>query len=69
MCAHRGKIEIEAEPRQWGSVRRLIKGVIVRVLRLIAAHLHPEPAPLRTPTSSAPRGLNSTIKTPAPHKN
>lgn len=56
MCAHRGKIEIEAEPRQWGSVWRLIKGVIVHVLRLIAAHLHPEPAQVGTPTSTSDPG-------------
>lgn len=51
MCAHRGKIEMEARRRQRGECWRLIKGVIV--LRLIAAHLHPELAEVRTPTSAA----------------
>lgn len=49
MCAHRGKIEIETV----GECLVDDKGLIVHVLRLIVAHLHPELAEVRTSTSAA----------------
>lgn len=52
MCAHRGKIETRAECRQWGECVQADKGLVVHLLRLIAAHLHPELAEVRTSTSA-----------------
>ena len=59
----RGRAETE------GECSGADKEVIVHVLRLIAAHLHPELAAAETPTSAQDPGVNSTIKTSMAHKN
>lgn len=45
------------------------KEVIVHVLRLIVAHLHPELAAVKTSTTAQDPGVNFTIKTSMAHKN
>lgn len=45
------------------------KEVIVCVLRLIVAHLHPELAAVKTSTTAQDPGVNFTIKTSMAHKN
>lgn len=62
------KIEIEAELRERECLAA-DKEVIVHVLRLIVAHLHPELAEAKTPTSAQDPGVNFTIKTSMAHKN
>lgn len=63
------KIEIEAGPETVGECSVADKEVIVHVLRLIVAHLHPEPAEVKTSTSAQDPGVNFPIKTPMAHKN
>lgn len=60
------KIDIEAERRE-GECLAADKEVIVHVL--IAAHLHPELAEDKTPTSAQNPGVNFTIKTSMSHQN
>lgn len=66
MCAHQA-IEIEAELRQEGECLVADKEVIVHVLHLTVAHLHPELAEAKT--SAQDPGVNFTIKTSIAHKN